>query len=99
LDKSSRSRAVSAGRARCLASVASVAAAAPAAAPFTVALSGGSLPKLLAAGLLNQKGIDYSNWHVFFADERVVSPSLRAIRGYGLIDCLCFQVPLDDSDS
>ena len=53
------------------AAVAEVAAAAPADAPFTVALSGGSLPKLLAAGLLAQE-IDYSNWHVFFADERVV---------------------------
>lgn len=40
--------------------------------PFTVAISGGSLPKLLAAGLLHVPGIDYSSWRVFFADERVV---------------------------
>ncbi len=40
--------------------------------PFTVAISGGSLPKLLAAGLLRIPGVDYSSWHVFFADERVV---------------------------
>jgi 6-phosphogluconolactonase len=37
-----------------------------------VAISGGSLPKLLAAGILAVEGVDYSNWHVFFADERVV---------------------------
>ena len=52
--------------------VAEVAAAAPADKPFTVAISGGSLPKLLAAGILAVEGVDYSNWHVFFADERVV---------------------------
>lgn len=40
--------------------------------PFTVAISGGSLPKLLAAGLLRVPGVDYSSWRVFFADERVV---------------------------
>ncbi|GBG27251.1 6-phosphogluconolactonase [Hondaea fermentalgiana] len=40
---------------------------------FLVALSGGSLPKLLAAGLLkHQDEIDFSKWHVFFADERHV---------------------------
>ena len=52
--------------------MADVAAAAPADKPFTVAISGGSLPKLLAAGILAVEGVDYSNWHVFFADERVV---------------------------
>ena len=76
--------------------VADKAAAAPFGAPFTVALSGGSLPKvtllelfrkfpvraqlttcwgaeqLLASGLLSLPGVDYSRWHVFFADERVV---------------------------
>ena len=48
------------------------AAAADAGGPFRVALSGGSLVGLLAAGLLALDGVDYSNWHVFFADERVV---------------------------
>lgn len=52
--------------------VAEVAAAAPTDKPFTVAISGGSLPKLLAAGILSVEGVDYSNWHIFFADERVV---------------------------
>eukprot|EP00667_Euglena_gracilis_P018705 EG_transcript_19914 len=39
---------------------------------FTVALSGGSLPQLLAAGLADLPGVDWGRWHVFFADERVV---------------------------
>lgn len=40
---------------------------------FLVALSGGSLPTLLAAGLLeHQDEIDFSKWHIFFADERLV---------------------------
>jgi 6-phosphogluconolactonase len=52
--------------------VAEVAAAKEAGQPFTVAISGGSLPKLLAAGLLAVEGVNYDSWHVFFADERVV---------------------------
>ena len=46
---------------------------------FHVALSGGSLPKLLAAGLVGDaapeaaKQIDYTKWQVWFADERVGS--------------------------
>lgn len=41
---------------------------------FFVALSGGSLPKLLAGGLLEYADkIDFSKWHVFFADERYVA--------------------------
>ncbi len=38
---------------------------------FTVAMSGGSLPKLIAPGLL-AANIDWSSWRVFFADERCV---------------------------
>ena len=37
---------------------------------FVVALSGGSMPKLLS-GLLD-KGIDWASWDIFFADERCV---------------------------
>ena len=41
---------------------------------FVIALSGGSLPKLLAQGLLEYSSqIDWSTWHVFFADERYVA--------------------------
>ncbi|OQR86293.1 6-phosphogluconolactonase [Achlya hypogyna] len=40
---------------------------------FTLALSGGSLPKILEKGLASLKGdVDFSKWHVFFADERCV---------------------------
>jgi len=59
--------------------VAAVAAAADPAKPLTVAVSGGSLPKLLAAGILAAaegspvKAIDWSRWQIFFADERLVA--------------------------
>ena len=43
--------------------VADVAAAAPADKPFTVAISGGSLPKLLAAGILAVEGVDYFHFN------------------------------------
>jgi len=39
---------------------------------FTIALSGGSLPKLFSAVLRHNKTIDFSKWHVFFSDERCV---------------------------
>eukprot|EP00669_Euglena_mutabilis_P001347 TRINITY_DN11685_c0_g1_i1.p1 TRINITY_DN11685_c0_g1~~TRINITY_DN11685_c0_g1_i1.p1 ORF type:complete len:248 (+),score=12.06 TRINITY_DN11685_c0_g1_i1:20-763(+) len=39
---------------------------------FTVALSGGSLPKLLGAHLSGDQGVDWQRWFVFLADERVV---------------------------
>jgi 6-phosphogluconolactonase len=38
---------------------------------FTVALSGGSMPKVLAAALPSLV-TDWTKWHVFFADERCV---------------------------
>ena len=47
---------------------------------FIVALSGGSQPKIIAAGLLavaddGEMDPMYEKWHVFFADERFVAPS------------------------
>ncbi|KAI9017960.1 6-phosphogluconolactonase [Phycomyces nitens] len=39
---------------------------------FSVAVSGGSLPKLLSKELVNNKQVDFSKWHVFWADERCV---------------------------
>ncbi|CAI5718066.1 unnamed protein product [Peronospora destructor] len=41
---------------------------------FIMALSGGSLPKILNKGLQAIKGeVDFSKWFVYFADERCVS--------------------------
>ncbi|KAH6572257.1 hypothetical protein BASA60_006712 [Batrachochytrium salamandrivorans] len=40
---------------------------------FTIALSGGSLPKILAAKLRDNKTIDFTKWHVLYADERPLS--------------------------
>jgi len=46
---------------------------------FTVAISGGSLPKLLAQGIVGDNvhpsvaSIDWKKWHVFFVDERFVA--------------------------
>ncbi|KAI9230531.1 MAG: glucosamine-6-phosphate isomerases/6-phosphogluconolactonase-domain-containing protein [Piptocephalis tieghemiana] len=39
---------------------------------FTVAISGGSLPKQLSRDLVQDTTVDWSKWHVFFADERCV---------------------------
>jgi len=38
---------------------------------FTVALSGGSLPKMLK-GLIGKEGVQWDRWHVYYADERLV---------------------------
>ncbi|KAF8922339.1 hypothetical protein CPB85DRAFT_1372030 [Mucidula mucida] len=38
---------------------------------FTIALSGGSLPKMLA-GLIGRTGVKWDKWQVFYVDERVV---------------------------
>jgi len=38
---------------------------------FTIALSGGSLPKMLK-GLIGAEGVEWEKWQVFFADERAV---------------------------
>ncbi|KAG8999828.1 suppressor of los1-1 [Tulasnella sp. 427] len=38
---------------------------------FTLALSGGSLPKMLN-GLIGNEQVEWEKWHIFFADERVV---------------------------
>ncbi|KAG0026291.1 suppressor of los1-1 [Podila clonocystis] len=39
---------------------------------FTVALSGGSLPKQLSAVLKHNSSVDFTKWIVYFADERCV---------------------------
>jgi 6-phosphogluconolactonase len=39
---------------------------------FSVAISGGSLPKLLSKDLVHNDKVDFSKWHIFWADERCV---------------------------
>ncbi|KAI9243748.1 6-phosphogluconolactonase [Phascolomyces articulosus] len=39
---------------------------------FTVAVSGGSLPKLLSKELRQNSNVDFSKWVIFWADERCV---------------------------
>jgi len=38
---------------------------------FTLALSGGSLPKMLN-GLIGKPGVKWDKWHIYYADERAV---------------------------
>ncbi|KAL0264424.1 suppressor of los1-1 [Diplodia seriata] len=53
---------------------------------FRLAVSGGSLPKILAQALLSQgEGkVDFSRWEIFFADERAV-PLDHADSNYSLL--------------
>ncbi|BGP57024.1 hypothetical protein JCM8202_004539 [Rhodotorula sphaerocarpa] len=39
---------------------------------FRIAISGGSLPKVLGKDLIGREGVPWDKWEVFFADERVV---------------------------
>ncbi|KAH8924208.1 6-phosphogluconolactonase [Atractiella rhizophila] len=39
---------------------------------FKIALSGGSLPKILGAELGRREGVRWGDWEIFFADERIV---------------------------
>lgn len=54
---------------------------------FTVATSGGSLPKLLAKNLVQRtdKAVRWEKWQVFFADERIV-PLNHADSNFDLCD-------------
>lgn len=69
---------------------------------FTVALSGGSLPKLLASGLLkslhSQSDEDakrfFSAWHVFFADERCVPLASEDSNFKGCVDAFLGKIPI-----
>lgn len=40
---------------------------------LSVAISGGSLPKILSKELAHNKNVDFSKWHMFWADERCVA--------------------------
>jgi 6-phosphogluconolactonase len=65
--------------------------------PFRIALSGGSTPQFLYEALASSTfnvGIDWSRWHVFFADERAVPPD-DPQSNYRLVrDTLVSRVPI-----
>ncbi|KAK4074862.1 uncharacterized protein Triagg1_5011 [Trichoderma aggressivum f. europaeum] len=67
---------------------------------FKVAVSGGSLPKTLAAALLAppsgpEDTVDFSKWEIFFADERAV-PLDHADSNYALVKAeLLDKLPAD----
>jgi 6-phosphogluconolactonase len=75
---------------------------------FTVALSGGSLPKIVCPSLVSEpwrSQIDWSAWHVFWADERCVpldhpDSNFRLARQYlfNQVEIPVAQIyPIDDS--
>lgn len=39
---------------------------------FSIGLSGGSVAKIVSLGLRDRKDVDWSSWHVFYCDERLV---------------------------
>lgn len=52
---------------------------------FRIAVSGGSLPSILASpALINNKSVEWSKWEIFFADERAV-PLDHPDSNYGLL--------------
>jgi 6-phosphogluconolactonase len=68
----------------------------PARERFTVALSGGSLPKLVFPALA-QQAVDWSAWHVFWAVERCV-PLTHLVSNYILAQQFLFDhVPIPPS--
>ncbi|KAG2208825.1 hypothetical protein INT46_006131 [Mucor plumbeus] len=40
---------------------------------LSIAISGGSLPKILSKELAYNKNVEFNKWHIFWADERCVS--------------------------
>ncbi|KAJ6446414.1 6-phosphogluconolactonase [Purpureocillium lavendulum] len=70
---------------------------------FKIAVSGGSLPKTLAAALLppptaDDEVVDFSRWEIFFADERAV-PLDHPDSNYGLLKAeLLDKIPSSDEN-
>ncbi len=63
---------------------------------FTVALSGGSLVKVLE-GLVGRSDIDFTRWYVFFVDERVVPLSSPDSNYAAAQESLLRKVPIPAS--
>jgi 6-phosphogluconolactonase len=61
---------------------------------FVIAVSGGSLPALIAPGLIQLKDkMNWSKWHVFFADERLVPHTHADSNFKALYDTLLIHIP------
>ncbi|RXW19418.1 hypothetical protein EST38_g6446 [Candolleomyces aberdarensis] len=60
---------------------------------FTVALSGGSLPKLLR-GLIDDPSIKWNKWHVYYVDERVVPLDHADSNHRACVEILFSKVPI-----
>ncbi|MCJ7785650.1 MAG: 6-phosphogluconolactonase, partial [Desulfobacterales bacterium] len=68
---------------------------------FTVAISGGSLPKMVFPSLVNEplrSQVDWSAWHVFWADERCVPKDDEASNFRTAFDPLLSKIPLPDKN-
>lgn len=63
---------------------------------FAVALSGGSLLQVLAQGLLPVAGIKWSQWDIYFADERLVPQSSPESNSGQAQRVLFDHLPLDN---
>ena len=64
---------------------------------FTIALSGGTTPKFLFEALASsafRNDIDWSRWHVFWADERAVPPDDEDSNFRLASDALLSRVPI-----
>ncbi|CAH7675609.1 hypothetical protein BY996DRAFT_4581440 [Phakopsora pachyrhizi] len=64
---------------------------------FVIAISGGSLPKLLTDGLLKNSRVKWESWKVFFADERVVPLEHADSNFASAMDCFLSKAPIKRS--
>jgi len=64
---------------------------------FIVAISGGSLPKLIASGLIDNPLIKWHTWKVFFTDERIVPLDDKDSNFANSMAALFEKVPIDRS--
>lgn len=63
---------------------------------FTLVLSGGSLLKALSK-LVGMSGVDYSRWHVFYADERNVPHDSDDCTHKGAHEAFLSKVPIPEA--
>jgi len=64
---------------------------------FTIALSGGSLPKMLK-GLIHNPAVKWDKWQVFYADERVVPLDHPDSNHRSCTELLFSKVPIPTSN-